>query len=102
VILITDGEESCQGDIAAAAKTLKDSGLNLTLNIVGFTLKSAPAQAQLGGLAESMGGHYYGASSGEAFARAVPLAEVDKLPYRILDAAGKEVAKGEAGASRAH
>ena len=102
MILITDGEESCQGDIAAAAKTLKDSGLNLTLNIVGFTLKSAPAQAQLGGLAESMGGHYYGASSGEAFARAVPLAEVDKLPYRILDAAGKEVAKGEAGASRAH
>ena len=40
VILITDGEESCKGDFAAAAKTLKDSGSNLTLNIVGFTLKT--------------------------------------------------------------
>ena len=78
VILITDGEESCKGDFAAAAKTLKDSGLNLTLNIVGFTLKSAPAQAQLSGLAESTGGHYYGASSGEALARAVLLAAVDQ------------------------
>ena len=60
------------------------------------------AQAQLSGLAESTCGHYYGASSGEALARAVLLAAVDKLPYRILDAAGKEVAKGEAGVDRAH
>jgi len=41
VILITDGEESCKGDFAAAAKTLKDSGLNLTQNIVSFTLTFA-------------------------------------------------------------
>ncbi len=102
VILITDGEESCKGDFAAAAASLKASGLNLTLNIVGFTLKSAPAQAQLGGLAESTGGHYYGASSGEALARAVLLAAVDRLPYRILDGAGKEVARGEAGVDRPH
>ena len=102
VILITDGEESCKGDFSAAAKTLKDSGLNLTLNIVGFTLKSVPAQAQLSGLAESTGGHYYGASSGDALARAILLAAVDRLPYRILDAAGKEVARGEAGMDGAH
>ena len=102
VILITDGEESCKGDFAAAAKTLKDSGLNLTLNIVGFTLRNVPAQAQLSGLAESTGGHYFSASSGDALTRAVLLAAVDKLPYRILDAAGKEVAKGEAGAAAPH
>jgi hypothetical protein len=102
VILITDGEESCKGDFAAAAKTLKDAGLNLTLSIVGFTLKNAPAQAQLRGLAESTGGHYYGANSGDALARAILLAAVDRLPYRILDATGKEVARGEAGVDEAH
>jgi hypothetical protein len=102
VILITDGEESCKGDFAAASKAIKDSGLNFTLNIVGFTLKNAPAQAALSGLAESTGGHYFSASSGDALARAVLLAAVDKLPYRIVDAAGKEVARGEAGASGAH
>jgi hypothetical protein len=97
VVLITDGEESCKGDFAAAAKALKDSGLNLTLNIVGFTLKSAAAQAALSGLAESTGGHYYTASNGDALARAVLLASLDQLPYRILDAAAREVARGEAG-----
>jgi hypothetical protein len=102
VILITDGEESCKGDFAAAANALKAAGMNLTLNIVGFTLRNAPAQAQLTGLAESTGGHYFGASSGDALARAILLAAVDRLPYRILDAAGKEVARGEAGVEGAH
>ena len=102
VILITDGEESCKGDFAAAAKTLKETGLNLTLNIVGFTLKAPAAQAQLGTFAESTGGHYYGAQSGDALARAVLLAAVDQLPYRILDAKGTEVDKGVAGADGKH
>jgi hypothetical protein len=102
VILITDGEESCKGDIAGAAKTLKDSGLNLSLNIVGFTLKSAKAQAALGGLAEAMGGHYYAADSGAALGRALLLAAVDQLPYRILDAKGVEVEQGVAGVAGKH
>jgi hypothetical protein len=102
VILITDGEESCKGDFAAAEATLKASGLNLLLNIVGFTLDNAPAEALLTGLAESTGGNYYGAASGEELARALLLAAVDRLPYRILDAAGTEVAQGEAGVGSAH
>jgi len=102
VILITDGEESCKGDFVAAAKTLKDAGLNLTLNIVGFTLKPSPATAALSGLAESTGGHYYPAASGESLARAILLAAVDRLPYRILDATGKEVARGDAGVDSGH
>jgi transglutaminase-like putative cysteine protease len=102
VILITDGEESCKGDFAAAEATLKASGLNLVLNIVGFTLDNDPAEAQLTRLAESTGGNYYGAASGEELARALLLAAVDRLPYRILDASGTEVAQGEAGVGSAH
>jgi hypothetical protein len=102
VVLITDGEESCKGDFATAAKALKDSGLKVTLNIVGFTLKSAAAQTALGGLAESTGGHYYTASNGDALTRAVLLAALDRLPYRVLDAAGKEAARGEAGVDAPH
>jgi len=102
VILITDGEESCKGDIAGASKTLKDSGLNLSLNIVGFTLKSAQAKAALGGLAESMGGHYYAADNGAALGRALLLAAVDQLPYRIVDVKGTEVDRGVAGVGGKH
>lgn len=35
-------------------------------------------------------------------ARALLLAAVDRLPYRILDAAGKEVTKGAAGVNASH
>jgi hypothetical protein len=102
VILITDGEESCKGDFAAAAAALKEAGMNLTLTIVGFTLKSAVAQQQLAALAGSTGGRYYDAQSGAALSRALLLAAVDRLPYRVLDAAGTEVAAGIASATRAH
>jgi hypothetical protein len=102
VVLITDGEESCKGDFEAAQKTLQESGLNLTLNIVGFTLKSAPAQAQLSTLAGSTGGRYFTAQSGAALSRALLLAAVDRLPYRVLNSAGAEVATGIAGASKRH
>lgn len=102
VILITDGEESCKGDFASAQDILQASAIELNLNIVGFTLNNAPAEALLTGLAESTGGHYYGAANGEALAHAVLLAAVDRLPYRILDAAGTEVAQGEAGTTSPH
>ena len=102
VILITDGEESCKGDFAAAQATLKEAGMNLTLNIVGFTLKSAVAQQQLSALAGSTGGRYYNAQSGAALSRALLLAAVDRLSYKLLDGKGAEVASGIAGATKAH
>ena len=102
VILITDGEESCKGDLAAAATTLQESGLEVTLNIVGFALKAPVVQKQLGALAGSTGGRFFSAQSGAALARALMLAAVDQLPYRVLDGKGSEVAKGVAGVDGAH
>jgi len=95
VILITDGEESCKGDFAAAAKTLKDAGMNLTLNIVGFTLTGETAVAELGALAGSTGGRYYSAQDGEQLSRAVKLAALNRLPYDIFDAAGNLLVSGQ-------
>ena len=67
-----------------------------------LTLKSAPAQAQLSTLAGSTGGRYFSAQSGAALSRALLLAAVDRLPYRVLNGAGGEVATGIAGASKPH
>jgi hypothetical protein len=97
VILITDGEESCKGDVKAAAQQIRASGLDVAVNIVGFTLTGKQTAAQLTTLAEGTGGHYYAAQSGEALARALLIAAVEKFPYVITDATGKVVAKGEAG-----
>ncbi len=99
VIVITDGEESCKGDPQAAVKRLGESGVNVTLNIVGFTLTAKQAQSQLAAFAEATGGHYYGAQNGQALARALLIAAVEKFPYAIVDASGRQVAAGEAGAS---
>ena len=95
VILITDGEESCKGDAKAAAAEIQASGVNVTLNIVGFTLTGETAVAELTALAGSTGGRYYSAQDGEQLSRAVKLAALNRLPYDILDASGKILVSGQ-------
>lgn len=97
VVLITDGEESCKGDAKAAAQQIRQAGLDVMVNIVGFTLTGKQTQEQLATLAEGTGGHFYAAQSGEALARALLIAAVEKFPYEIRDSSGKVVVKGEAG-----
>ncbi|MGB5133130.1 MAG: VWA domain-containing protein, partial [Steroidobacteraceae bacterium] len=101
VILITDGEESCQGNAKSAAKEIAKSGVNVTLNIVGFTLTGKNVEAELGTFAGATGGQYYGAQNGAQLSRAIKMAAAQRLPYDILDSNGKVVASGEtSGLSR--
>jgi len=95
VILITDGEESCKGDAKAAAAEIQASGVNVTLNIVGFTITGEAVEAELGALAGSTGGRYYSAQDGAQLSRAVKLAALNRLPYDILDSSGKILVSGQ-------
>jgi hypothetical protein len=97
VVLITDGEESCHGDPAAAARELKNSGLDLRLNIVGFTVKGKETQQTLATLAGSTGGRFYSAQNGDALGRALLAAAVSEFPFEVFDAAGKSVGSGQVG-----
>ena len=97
LVLVTDGEESCGGDIEAAKAELKKVGIDLTLNIVGFTLAGAKARAPLAGLAGSTGGAYLSAQDGPSLARAIVAAAADRFPYKVLGAKGETVAAGDAG-----
>jgi hypothetical protein len=99
VILITDGEESCGGNPATAADQLKAAGVDVTMNIVGFTLAGKRVQEQLSAFAESTGGRYYGAQSGEELARAILIAATDRFPYTVTDAKARVVTQGESGAT---
>jgi hypothetical protein len=91
VILITDGEESCKGDAKTAAARFADSGVNVALDIVGFTLTGEQVAAELGELAGSTGGRYYSAKDGAQLSRAVKLAALNRLPYDVLDKSGQQV-----------
>ena len=95
VILITDGEESCGGDAKAAARAIEASGVNVALNIVGFTITGESVEAELGALAASTGGRYYSAQDGAQLSRAVKLAALNRLPYDILDKSGKVLVSGQ-------
>ena len=95
VVLITDGEESCKGDSKAAAAEIQASGVDVTLNIVGFTITGETVVNELGTLANSTGGRYYSAQDGSQLSRAVMLAALHRLPYDILNGSGAIVASGQ-------
>jgi hypothetical protein len=58
IVLVTDGLETCGGDPVAAARRLKQAGVAVTVDVVGFDVtKTADADA-LRDIAEASGGAY--------------------------------------------
>jgi Ca-activated chloride channel homolog len=51
IVLVTDGEESCGGDLNAVAEKLKAQGIEIDLKIIGFAL-SERAQQSFAGIGE--------------------------------------------------
>ncbi|MBT8255746.1 MAG: VWA domain-containing protein [Bacteroidia bacterium] len=62
VILITDGIESCDGDICKVVAAAKAEGIDFKLHIVGFGLKEGETE-QLRCAAKAGDGNYYDASN---------------------------------------
>lgn len=65
VVLVSDGEETCDDDPCGAVKKLKESGLNFVLHVVGYGV-NAQQKEQLSCLAEAGGGRYFEAADGNA------------------------------------
>jgi hypothetical protein len=95
IILVTDGIESCNGDIKSIAPAIKAAGLELEVNIVGFDIKEAAARQELESIAKSTDGRYIDArNAGELLSA---LEQTLKLEYVLLDDKGKEVGRGTVG-----
>lgn len=92
IVLVTDGIESCGGDIASIAPAIKAAGLELRVHIVGFDIKEKEARAELESIAASTGGRYIDARNADELRGA--LGQTLKLEYAVLDARGAEVARG--------
>ncbi|GEO19943.1 hypothetical protein CQA01_04770 [Cyclobacterium qasimii] len=64
IILITDGIESCDGNICEIVEEAKDEGIDFKLHIIGFGLKAEDTQ-QLRCAAEAGDGSYFSAENAE-------------------------------------
>ena len=97
IVLVTDGIESCKGDIKSIAPAIKASGLELEVNIVGFDIKEAAARQELESIARSTNGRYIDArNAGELLSA---LDQTLKLEFVLLDEKGQEAGRGVVGGS---
>jgi hypothetical protein len=95
IILVTDGIESCNGDIKAIAPEIKKSGLELRVNIVGFDIKEAAERQELEAIAKSTEGMYLDAKDARGLLTA--LKQTLQVEFVVLDEKGAEAAAGTVG-----
>jgi Mg-chelatase subunit ChlD len=95
IVLISDGVESCDGDINSIAPALKEAGLDLQVNIVGFDIKEIEARKQLEAIAASTGGIYLDAKDSEQLLDS--LEQTLRIEFVILDDQEKIRARGVVG-----
>jgi hypothetical protein len=95
IVLVTDGEETCEGDPGQVIEALRDKDFNVSLNIVGFAIDDAELAAQFESWAELGGGRYIGASDAADLSEAIEQAL--RISYTVYDRGGNEVASGEVG-----
>lgn len=83
VLLITDGEETCDGDPAMAIETLKEKGLDIRVNIVGFAIDDNQLKADFERWATAGGGRYFDASGEDDLSQSVKQALLPK--YQVFN-----------------
>ncbi len=62
IVLLSDGEEDCNGDPCVAAKAVHDAGIHLQVNVIGFHV-GPKERTQLQCVAKAGGGKYYDAAN---------------------------------------
>ncbi|SDL99682.1 von Willebrand factor type A domain-containing protein [Franzmannia pantelleriensis] len=92
VVMLTDGEETCDGDVAASVDALIEEGVDVRLNIVGFHIDEIGLQAEFERFAAQGGGEYFDSHDGDELIEG--LAQALAATWRVLDAEGDEVALG--------
>jgi hypothetical protein len=92
IVLLTDGEETCDGDPEAVITVLVDKGFDMRLNIVGFALGDEALESQFEAWAELGGGRYFAASDRDRLGQAIEQAL--QVPFVVYDHAQIPVATG--------
>lgn len=95
IVLLTDGEETCGGDPAAAIQQLVDAGFNVQVNIVGLAIAEQTLKDEFARWAQIGGGAYYDVQNPGQLIDAMRTAT--GAAYTVRDAEGNVVANGRIG-----
>ena len=71
VILVSDGEETCNLDPCQVGRDLEAAGVDFTAHVIGFDVANPQHQAQLRCLSENTGGRYFNARNADELAGAL-------------------------------
>ncbi|MEM6663371.1 MAG: VWA domain-containing protein [Pseudomonadota bacterium] len=74
IILLTDGEETCDGDASAEIAKLRAAGFDVQVNIVGFAIDDEELAATFARWAAEGGGGYFAAGDANSLAEAMKAA----------------------------
>ncbi len=92
IVLVTDGEETCEGDPKAAIQSLKDSGYDVRVNIVGFAIDELELKETFREWANVGNGSYFDAKNAEELGKSIQKAI--EIPFEVINAENEVVATG--------
>ena len=92
IVLVTDGKEECKADPAAVVKELKEQGIDVRVDIVGFALAEEKVKEDMQRAAEAGGGRFFDAQDRDALAAAIR--KTLAMPFEVLDGRGGQAATG--------
>ena len=92
IVLVTDGEETCDGDPAKVIESLQARGIDVSLNIVGFAIDDAELASQFASWAEQGNGRYFAANNQAGLSEAIE--EALRIPFSVYDGSGSLVTQG--------
>lgn len=87
VVLISDGDETCDGDPMAAIDELRSAGVEVRVNVIGFAIDEHQLREQFESWARAGGGLYVEARNRPELQRAMALTV--EVPFEVLS--GDEV-----------
>ncbi len=92
VVMLTDGKETCEGDLEAAVASLAEEGIDVRLNIVGFHIDDPGLQGEFARLATLGGGDYFDSRNDRELVEG--LSSALAAEWHILDGNGDRLATG--------
>jgi hypothetical protein len=95
IVLVTDGEETCGGDPAAAIERLRKGGIGTRVSIVGFALDDEKLATTFRRWSDAGGGAFFDAKDAAGLDKS--LTEALRPGFDVLNAQGQVLASGLVG-----